>query len=143
MKQKTLFIVLLIISIAIFSTSSFATDNMMDDTANGIKNAVDGTSNTIENVADGIGNTMQGIAGGINNSVENIKSNGMQNDVNNYSATRTATTINTANDTFLGMNATAWGWFIMAALGLAIVGIVWFYGKQHEDGYNPNHDDNY
>ena len=151
MKNKTLLSIFLIFAIILFTSSSFAAENMINDAVRGMENIADSAGNTMENMVDGVQNSMRGVAGSIGNGIDNIgngmkyMANGaMMSDTNNdYTATRTATTANTGNDTFLGMNATAWGWFIMAALGLSIIGVVWFYGKQHEDGYNPNHEDNY
>ena len=156
MKTKTLFAIIISLAFILFSTTSFATNNVMGDMGNnignGMQNVLTGAGNGIRNVVNGAGNIVEDMAGGIGEGIndmtngnENTFRGGMMTDTNdnNYDATRTATTVNTANDTFLGMNATAWGWLIMAIVGALIVGFVWFYGKQHEDGYNPKHDDNY
>ena len=47
----------------------------------------------------------------------------------NYSATRTSTT-DTTNNTFWGMNATAWTWLIIGLAAIAIVALVWYYSMQ-------------
>ena len=154
MKIKT-FISIIIISLVFFASTCFATDNsgdMMNSAENGIQNVTNGAENAINGAASGVGNVVSGIAGGIgqgiNNmgeGIQNMTRGGLMSDNNgDYTATRTAATgVTTNGDTFLGMNATTWGWLIMAIVGAAIVGLVWFYGKQHEDGYNPNHEDNY
>lgn len=59
-----------------------------------------------------------------------------------YNASRTSTSVQSASNTFLGMGATAWGWLIIAILGIATVSLVWYYGKETELKYNHN-DDNY
>ena len=46
---------------------------------------------------------------------------------NGYTATRTST----AQDTFMGMNATAWTWLIIGVLGVLVIGLIWYYGKDH------------
>ena len=153
MKKITIFAIVLAFAFILFTTSSFATNNIMDNTENEVKNTAKGAGNVIENTVNGAGNVVSNIAGSVGSGISNI-GNGIQNMTrgdmmvndtnNNYTASRTAYTVN-ANSagSFLGMGATAWGWLIMSIFGLAIVGLVWFYGKQHEDGYNPNHEDNY
>ena len=51
----------------------------------------------------------------------------------NYNASRTSTA------TVLGMNATAWTWLIVGIVGVAIVALVWFYGKEHSESSNNNY----
>ena len=47
-----------------------------------------------------------------------------------YTATRTATA---TNGTLLGMNSTAWTWLILGIATIAIVALVWYYGKQYDN----------
>ena len=55
------------------------------------------------------------------------------NDYSSYTATRTATT---TNNNFLGMDPNMLTWLIMAIVGAAIIGLVWYYAKEHEIDYN-------
>ena len=152
MKKKTLFITFLtIIAVMFLSISSFAENNMASDAVQGVRNVVGGAENVVEDAA-------KDIAGGVREGISDVENTGedmtrtdntqqmqggaMTSDDNNggYTATRTATT-GTGN-TFLGMNATTWTWIIMAIVGIAIVALVWYYGKQNELT-SHNHDDNY
>ena len=134
MKNKTLITVLTIIFAVLFffTTSCFAA-NEVEGAVQGVRDFVGGAENVVEDVATGVSNTVRG---GMDNSKD------MTSD--DYTATRTATTTsnNGTTTTFLGLGATAWGWFIMAVVGIITVALVWYYGKEHE--YNSNHnDDNY
>ena len=161
MKTKTFIAIIISFALILFTSSSFATNDMMNNMGNGVQNVLSNAGNGIRNVINGTGNVVENMASGIGEGINNMTNDnenntanettndtfgGLMTDDNNnnsYNATRTATTGNTTNATFLGMNATAWGWLIMGIVGAAIVGLVWFYGKQHEDGYTPKHDDNY
>lgn len=146
MKKKILFSTLTIIAIILFSmTYCFATDQVkdgIDNVVDGARNIVGGAENIVEDTASDAFNGARNIMDG----AENMTEGAMQTTDNNngdYNATRTATTMNTAgNNSFLGMGATAWGWLIMATLGIIIVGLVWYYGQQHSYTANDN-DDNY
>lgn len=154
MKVKAFLATIIATLFIIFSTSCFATNDMANTAGNGVRNVVNGAGNVVEGATRGAGNVIQGIAGGIGQGMSNI-GNGIQNmtqgdmandnDRNNndgYTATRTSAMTNSAsNGTFLGMNGTTWSWVIMGILGVSIIALVWFYGKQHEDGYIPNHDE--
>lgn len=152
MKTKTFLSLVIAFAIIFFSSTCFASNNMIENATNGIRNVMGSAENVIDNAASGIGQGVgtigNNISEGMNSAgrtIQNVTNGGLMNDTNNnYTATRTATSVtNTNGSTFLGMNATAWGWLIMAIVGAMIVGFVWYYGKQHEDGYNPNHEDNY
>ena len=142
--MKKIVLSLLVIFATILSSSCFANTNMINDMANGMKNIVNGSENVIQDTAQGAGNVVKDISGGINQGVNNMGNTmeNMTND-NNYTGTRTAATANYTNGTFMGINSVALSWLVMAVLGAVIVGLVWFYGKQHEDGYNPDKEDNY
>ena len=159
MKRITLIAIATIFAVILFGVSSFAANNIASDAAHGIGNVVGGMTNGIRNGISAVGNTLQGndndtMTTRNNNNNEptgnNNRNGAMTTDTNNggYNANRTATTRaattrmgTTTSDTFLGMNATAWGWFIMAVVGIVTVALVWYYGKERETSYN--HDDNY
>ena len=113
--------------------------NMLEDAANGVRNAVGGAENAIQDAAGGATNTVRNMTEGIENGA-NSATNTMRNatnstkDTNNnmnnegYVATRTATDAGAA--TFMGMTATAWTWLIMGIAAIAIVALVWYYGNQ-------------
>ncbi len=153
MKKKTLISIVTLFAVILFGVSSFASnDNMGSDAVNGVRNAVGGAENVVEDAAKGIAGGIRDGISDMENGAEDASRTGgnnmqgaMTSDTNrtdrNYTATRTATT-GTTNNTFLGMNETAWAWLIMAVVGIAIVALVWYYGKQNEMTAN-NHDDRY
>ena len=121
-------------TIGIFSFSVCFANNdgsMLQDAANGVRDAVGGAENAIEDGAKDIANTTKGVTGSAENAMENKDNSGMTQNNNrtnnsNYIATRTATT----NSTFMGMSSTAWTWLIIGIAGIAIVALVWYYGSQ-------------
>ena len=141
--KKKLLTVAAILVFSIFScTLCFANDagQMLQDAANGVKNAVGGAENVVENAAGGAANTAknatQGIENGMNNAgntMKNTTSNTRTNTNTGYTATRTST----EPATFMGMTSTAWTWLIMGIAALAIVALVWYYGTQlRSSNYN-------
>ena len=54
----------------------------------------------------------------------------------NYTATRTSATDNT----FMGMNSTAWTWLIIGIAAIAIVALVWYYSIQMRSSNYDNKD---
>lgn len=131
---KKMLVIFAILTIGIFSFSvCFAKNDgsMLQDAANGVRDAVGGAENAIEDGAKGIANTTKGATGSAENAMENKDNSGMTQNNNrtnnsNYTATRTATT----NQTFMGMSSTAWTWLIIGIAGIAIVALVWYYGSQ-------------
>ena len=131
---KKMLVIFAILTIGIFSFSVCFANNdgsMLQDAANGVRDAVGGAENAIEDGAKGIANTTKGATGSAENAMENKDNSGMTQNNNrtnnsNYTATRTATT----NHTFMGMSSTAWTWLIIGIAGIAIVALVWYYGSQ-------------
>ena len=144
MKKITLTAIVTILAILLFGVSSFATNNIATDAVQGVRNVVGGAENAVSGAISGVTNGVRSGVSGVENTANNA-GNKMQGatTTNNgdYNATRTASTRAATNRaTFLGMSATAWGWFIMAVVGIITVALVWYYGKQHEEGYNDNSD---
>ena len=131
---KKMLVIFAILIIGIFSFSVCFANNdgsMLQDAANGVRDAVGGAENAIEDGAKDIANTTKGVTGSAENAMENKDNSGMTQNNNrtnnsNYTATRTATT----NSTFMGMSSTAWTWLIIGIAGIAIVALVWYYGSQ-------------
>lgn len=131
---KKMLVIFAILTIGIFSFSVCFANNdgsMLQDAANGVRDAVGGAENAIEDGAKGIANTTKSATGSAENAMENKDNSGMTQNNNrtnnsNYTATRTATT----NQTFMGMSSTAWTWLIIGIAGIAIVALVWYYGSQ-------------
>ena len=131
---KNMLVIFAILPIGIFSFSVCFANNdgsMLQDAANGVRDAVGGAENAIEDGAKDIANTTKGVTGSAENAMENKDNSGMTQNNNrtnnsNYTATRTATT----NQTFMGMSSTAWTWLIIGIAGIAIVALVWYYGSQ-------------
>lgn len=140
MKKKTIIAMVTALSVIFFGISySFAANNIGQEAVDGIRNVVGGAENVVENAASGVVNGVkdathatENTAGNVMNSASRTISGAMTSDNNNgnYTATRTSATSN--NYTLFGMNSTTWAWLIMAILGIAIVAVVWYYGKQNE-----------
>lgn len=153
--KKTLFLSVLFLAL-IFSLSftySFAENNPVDS----IRNTVGGAENVIEDAAKGITNGVREGTNKIedmgrntattieNHMNDNTMAGGILSNNNNmggYTSERTTARTTTNDNSFLGMSASTWGWVIMAVLGVAIVALVWYYGKQFNHISNHN-DDNY
>lgn len=146
MKRFTLIAITTIFAVLLFGISSFAANNIASDAVQGVRNVVGGAENVVGGAINGVTNGVRSGVNGIENTTNNTANNmkgSMTN--NNYNATRTATTrtaTNATGNTFLGMGATAWGWFIMAVFGIITIALVWYYGKERESNYTHN-DDNY
>lgn len=163
---KKLFFSFIILVAMIFSFSiCFAAnenDGMLKNAADGVRNVVGDAENAVENAAKDVSNTSKDVTRDMENDANNAGNN-MRNDTTNnnntsgntnnnsnnttastngmnngYSATRTAT--GTDENTFMGMNATAWTWLILGIAAIAIVALVWYYGSQVNSS-NNNYDD--
>lgn len=144
MKKKFLISTALFIAFLAFSASySFASSNMVNTIENGAQNIASDVGDIVSRGVDATRNTLEGAGNMISNGVSDVVS-GTENGTNkvtmgttNYNATRTST----GDATFAGMNATAWTWLIVGILGAAIIALVWFYGKQHEDATSTNNNE--
>lgn len=129
MKKKlflTLFIAVIILLLSV--SYVFANNKVVED----IRNTVGDTENMVEDAGKGVAQGVRNITNAGENAMEN-----MATDVNNYTATRTSADMTT--NSFLGMTATTWTWLIMGIVGIAIVALVWIYGKQYaNNSYNDN-----
>lgn len=137
MKKKfLLFFVSMIVFLSV-AVSSFAMNNMTDS----VRNMVGGTENMIENagnnISSGIKSGLNTVEHGTENVVTDVK-DGMQdmgntiagstmnNNNNNYTATRTSSD----EIKIAGMTSNTWSWLIMGITGAAIIILVWSYIKQ-------------
>ena len=118
------------------SLAATTAGNAVMDAGNAVGNVVTGTANTAADGARSLGNgvsTMWNDLTNANGDMENDATNTMagsilrNNDDGNYTATRTG-----ANANMLGMSDTTWTWLILGIVGLAIIGLVWYYGAQYE-----------
>ena len=131
---KKLLISIMVLIIGIFSFSICFANNGLQDAADGIRNVVGDAENAVEGAARDISNASKNVTNEIEKGANNAGNAVMNttNDIfntrnnNNYTATRTATTDNT----FMGMNATAWTWLIIGIAAIAIVALVWYYAMQ-------------
>ena len=149
--NKKMFFTLLLVSLFLiaFSSYSFANNNAMHNAMNNARNAVMDTGNSIGNAISGTTNAVVDGTKNLGNGIANVTNNmtnangDTQRDATNtlepnngifdtangdYDATRTATN----NNGFLGMTDTTWTWVILGIVGLAIVGLVWYYSSQYE-----------
>lgn len=149
MKKKTIIVIVTVLSVILFGISySYAANNIGEQAVEGTRNIVGGAENVVEDAANGIANGVKNVVRGSENTASDVMNsagrminNGAMttdNNSNNYTATRTSTTND--NATLFGMNSTTWAWVIMAILGIAIVAIVWYYGKQNETKAKHNRD---
>lgn len=138
MSKRVFTTILVAFALVLCTTFSFAANNLGDnikDSMNKSGKAIENMGNDVKNAVVGAENTVEGM---FNNNKDNDNNNnnmmsGIMNNNNNnggYTATRTATT---TNGTFLGMNATAWTWLILGIATIAIVALVWYYGKQYDN----------
>lgn len=129
---KKLLTISSIIIIAIFSFSTCFANNGLKDAADGVRNVVGGAENAVEDAARDISNASKDATGKMEEGANNI-GNAMMNNNNDYTATRTSATDNT----FMGMNSTAWTWLILGIAAIAIVALVWYYSMQiRSSNYN-------
>lgn len=144
--NKKIFITLLVISLLLISAScSFAATTAMNNTKNAVMNTGNNIGNAVVNAKNAVVNGTTGIANGaatlgkdamntagtIGNDTRNTvgtTANTLNNGNDDYTATRTATT----NNNLFGMSNSAWTWLILGIVGIAIVGLVWYYGAQYE-----------
>ena len=110
--------------------SSNKASSMMQNAESHIENGV----NNIKNGAMNVGNT---IMGGTENMTNKDTTGATTNNDEGYVATRTAFD----NDpNIMGMSSTTWTWLILAAVTIAIVALVWYYGAQYEHRSNYNNE---
>ena len=135
--NKKIFITLLVFSLFLLFTYSYSfaatkAGNTIMNAGNSVGNAVMGATNTVVDGARSLGNTVVNAEGDVESDATNtINSNNndtMDNTNGDYTATRTAT----GNGNLLGMSDMTWTWLIVGIVGLAIVGLVWYYGAQYE-----------
>ena len=93
---------------------------MISDTGSNISSAA--SSMTNKTGMNDMGNNMRSDI----NRDESIMSNDMATDGTNYTATRTGAT------TASGMNNSTLMWIILAVAAIAIIALVWYYGRQFE-----------
>lgn len=147
MSKKVFITIATILSILLFGiTYSFAGNNMGEDAVEGIRNFVGRAENVVEDTAKDVGEGIRTGITDVKDAAQNTTSS-MTRDTKadaDYTATRTSTrtTSNNSGNSFLNMGATGWSLFIIATLGIITVGLVWYYGKQHEIKTN-NNDNNY
>lgn len=136
---KKFLIVISILLCAIFTINySFA--------MNEIKDATDNIGNMVENTKNGAENIARDTAGAIKegtNKIENAGENMINDMTDNNSGTDTSTDNNqnmgyTATRTATGLfdtSNTMWTWIILAVIGAAIIGLVWYYAVQNNNSH--------
>lgn len=153
MNKKIFISTLLIISLLLISSLSFAAENtLLQDGVNGIRNFVGGAENVIEDTARGAAGAIKNGANNVENSLntavdditnnndnmndDNNNNNNNNNDDNNYMVGITDNNNNNENytaartATFMGMDGNTWTWFIIGIVGIAIIALVWAYSMQ-------------
>lgn len=149
MHKKLLISFVLILSLIIPFGICYANDEMQK-ASDSAKNAISGAENAIEGAAKNTGNAIKDgmnqagnmikdsaskAGNSIQNGVDNLE-NSMSNTSTNYDATRTS-----AEGTFMGMTSTTWSWLILGIAAIAIIGLVWYYSVQLNNGKNNHYDE--
>ncbi len=156
MNKKFLSAVLLLSLLAILcSTSCLATDdtlgntmdNSMDKAGTTLQSAGEGIRNAASDIGNGISNAASSVGRGIedifngdeNNNQDNSNQNSMTTNTEmagtNYNVARTSTDRITGTT----MSNSAWVWLILGIVGVAIVGLTWYYVSQNNDTSRRNH----
>ena len=119
---SSIFLILLISAFSTIFAANTTTGNMMSNVGDTMQGVAENTRNTVSNMENGIEN-------GVKNAKNTIMgaTNNVQNGIENVSNQRTA-----GDATVLGMSTNTWTWLILAIVGAAIVGLVWYYGAQYE-----------
>lgn len=139
---KKLLIATVLFVVLIFSFSVCFAANGLENLANDVRNVVGGAENVVEDGARDISNkskeatgSMENGANDAGNAIGSTFTDDRDDEVTDtrYTATRTAT-----DNTFMGMNATAWTWLIIGIVAIAIVALVWYYSLQfsHHNHHN-------
>ena len=146
MHKKLLIGIALMISLVLSFTVCFANDELQK-AANSVRNVVGGAENAVEDAAKDISNTSKDATNSMENAgneagnevknstnktentIDNTMNSGIMN--SNYTATRTS-----SDNTFMGMNSTAWTWLILGIAGIAIIALVWYYSMQLNNSKN-------
>lgn len=158
MNKKLFYSVTILLILTLFAfTISYGAENMINDAVNDTEGIVNGAINGIEGTAEvggnfigdvgrTAGNITENVVSGAGNLVEDGKNtleSGIDNMANtattpmtDFGSTYTAQRTSTTTPTFLGMNADAWSWIIVGVLGIAIIALVWIYGKEHSSSYD-------
>lgn len=110
-------------------------ENAVEDAAKDISNASKNATGDIEKGANNVGNDMKNTA---NSTMDNAKKDFAETTNNDYMATRTSTA--TTENTFMGMNATAWTWLILGIAAIAIIALVWYYSAQFTSSRHNDQD---
>ncbi len=143
MYRKLLIGTALLLAIVCSCSVCFA-NNGLQQAADGVRNVVGDAENAVEGAAKDISNASKNATGDVENTANNIgndmkssfenntkdtnnETRAMTGTTTNYDATRTATG---AENTFMGMNSTAWTWLILGIAAIAIIALVWYYSMQ-------------
>lgn len=146
MSKKIFLVISIVFSLFFYYSYSFALTNNIQE---GMNNAGDELKNSWDKLGNSVQNAGNAVKTGVNNISDAMTDNknndnntgfmGMNTDNNNttgYTAERTST-----ENTMLGMNNTMWTWLILAAFGIAVISLVWFYGKQNSTIEHNHHED--
>ena len=134
---KKFFSFIIALSLIVSSSFVFAESELKDSAdkaGNNMQNVVNGAGTVLKDAGEGIKDGARNIGEDIKDGARNVGeavndgAHDMTRTDNNdgYTATRTSTTDNT----FMGMNATAWTWLILGIAAIAIVALVWYYSMQ-------------
>ena len=145
-KLFSLITITFIISLIFFLPSAFA-NNMVNDAANGVRNAVGGAENAVEETAKGtagavkngfnnMGNATENTMNNVKNDADKMKNNASNND--GYTATRTNAETNNGFLGFTGNNV--WTWIVVAIVALIVIGLIWYFMANRNNYDNHNND---
>lgn len=151
---KKLLISAVVLVAIVFSFNVCLANDGLKDAADGVRNVVGDAENAVEGAAKDISNASKNATGDIekgannvgndikntaNSTMDNAKKDFTGTTNNDYMATRTSTAATTEN-TFMGMNATAWTWLILGIAAIAIIALVWYYSAQFTSSRHNDQD---
>ncbi len=126
--HKKSFVLVSVILFVLCIFSGFVSANT-GDVKNGVSNVtnavVDGVNRMGSDVRNGIGSAENGVEDALR-----INDTKINDNVRDYSATRTATNGITNN------TSTMWVWVIVAIAAIVIIGLVWYYGATNNNHHN-------
>ena len=138
MYKKLLLSAVVLVAI-VFSFNVCLANDGLKDAADGVRNVVGDAENAVEGAAKDISNASKNATGDIEKGANNV-GNDMKNTANSTMDMATRTSTATTENTFMGMNATAWTWLILGIAAIAIIALVWYYSVQFTSSHHNDQD---
>ena len=108
------------------SFQNVVSGNVVQDTANTMKDGMHNMGNSVRDMGDEVTGTINNM----DNNDRNNNNNRSGEVIGNYNAERTSTTADTINSGINTMSATTWMWIILIVAALIIMVAIWYYATQ-------------